>query len=163
MREEVRRMFCEYPVREKELKVLKFRISNFKGIDTDEVIESMCLSNPQEERVQTSGPSDKTASAAINYRKVADRMEDEYFDGLLDQYKKQKEEMDFFYFGIESLSGNLPEVIRDMVLDGMDWQGLEDKYRVSHTMIGKYRSKAVKELELIYSIREQSESAILLS
>lgn len=163
MREEIRRMFCEYPIRKEELAILKFRITNFKGIDADEIIESMCFANPQGERVQTSGPLDRTASVAIKYRKVADRMEDELFDGLLEQYKKQKEEMEFFHFGVDRLSGKLPQVIRDMVFEEMEWQKLEEKYRVSHTMIGKYRKRALQELEVIYAIRERSETAVMLS
>lgn len=163
MREEIRRMFCEYPIRRKELEILKFTITNFKGIDADEIIEAMCFASPQGERVQTSGPADKTASVAINYRKVADRMEDELFDGLLEQYREQKEEMEFFHFGVGKLGGKLPQVIGDMVFEGMEWQRLEEKYGVSHTMIGKYRRKALQELEIIYAIRERSETAVLLS
>ena len=70
MREEIRRMFSEYQTREKELKILKFRITNFKGIEPDDVIKSMCLSGHEGEKVQTSGPSDRTASAALNYRRM---------------------------------------------------------------------------------------------
>lgn len=155
-------MFKNYAVMKKEVAVLKFRISNFRGIDADEIITSMCLSTPQEEKVQTSGPSDKTASTAINYRKVTDRLEDELFDGLLDQYRKKKAELDFFHFGIGRLSGKLPEVIYDMVVEGMDWQSLSEKYGVSHTMIGKYRRKALQEMDVIYSIREKTEAEVML-
>ena len=112
--------------------------------------------------MQTSGPSDKTASTAINYRKVTDRLEDELFDGLLDQYRKKKAELDFFHFGIDRLSGKLPEVIYDMVVEGMDWQSLAEKYGVSHTMIGKYRRKALQEMDVIYSIREKTEAEVML-
>ncbi len=163
MKEEIRRMFCEYQIREKELKILKFRITNFKGIETDDVIKSMCFSGHEGEKVQTSGPSDRTASTAINYRKVADRLDDELFDGLLEEYQKKKEEMDFFRFGISCLSGKLPEIITDMVIEGMEWQELSEKYDVSHSMIGKYRKKALDELETIYSIREHSDTAFMLS
>ena len=41
--------------------------------------------------MQTSGPSDRTASAALNYRKVADKLDDDLFDGLLEEYQKKKE------------------------------------------------------------------------
>lgn len=163
MREEVRRMFCEYPIRREELEYLKFRITNFIGVDRNEVIEAMCFSSLKEDRVQTSSPSDKTASVAINYRKVANRMEDELFDALLEQYQKQKEELEFFQFGVGRLSGKLPEVISDMVFEEMEWQELEEKYGVSHSMVGKYRKKALQELEVIYSIRERSEALFMLS
>ena len=113
--------------------------------------------------MQTSGPSDRTASAALNYRKVADKLDDDLFDGLLEEYQKKKEEMDFFRFGISCLSGKLPEIITDMVVEGMEWQELSEKYDVSHSMIGKYRKKALDELETIYSIREHSDTAFMLS
>lgn len=160
---DVEKLFRSYPERKKELEILKFRISNVKGIDADEVIESMCFSNPQGERVQTSDPSDKTASVAINYRKVADRMEDEYFDSLLEMYQKKKEELDFFLFAISKLSGILPDVIEDMVVEGMSWEELSEKYRVSRTMIAKYRKKALREMEVFYSIRDHSETEMMLS
>ena len=71
--------------------------------------------------------------------------------------------MEFFHFGVDRLSGKLPQVIRDMVFEGMEWQKLEEKYGVSHSMIGKYRKRALRELEVIYDIRERSETAVLLS
>ena len=50
-----------------------------------------------------------------------------------------------------------------MVIEGMEWQELSEKYDVSHSMIGKYRKKALEELETIYSIREHSDTAFMLS
>lgn len=45
------------------------------------------------------------------------------------------------------LSGKQSQVLKDMVLGQMSWQELMSKYNVSHAMIGKYRKKAIEELE----------------
>jgi len=79
-------MFRSYAAKKQEVDLLKFRITNFRGIDADEVIKSMCLAKPEGEKVQEGETSDRTASVALNYRKTADRLEDEMFDGLLEQY-----------------------------------------------------------------------------
>ena len=75
-------MFRSYTAKKQEVDLLKFRITNFRGIDADEVIKSMCLAKPEGEKVQEGETSDRTASVALNYRKTADRLEDEMFDGL---------------------------------------------------------------------------------
>ena len=50
-------LFDKYHQWKKDRITLAFELSRFEGVSTDEVIESMCLSRPQDERVQTSGVS----------------------------------------------------------------------------------------------------------
>ena len=45
-------MFRSYTAKKQEVDLLKFRITNFRGIDADEVIKSMCLAKPEGEKVQ---------------------------------------------------------------------------------------------------------------
>ena len=90
------RMIKEYPNLKRELSVLEFQLSRCEGIDYDTVISSLTFSKPEGERVQTSGVSDVTARAALAYRKVADRMSDEWLSYLAGQYGQIKEELDFF-------------------------------------------------------------------
>ena len=54
-------MFRSYTAKKQEVDLLKFRITNFRGIDADEVIKSMCLAKPEGEKVQEGGTSDRTA------------------------------------------------------------------------------------------------------
>ena len=54
-------VFDKYRKWKRERITLAFELSRFEGVSTDDVIESMCLSRPQDERVQTSGKSDRTA------------------------------------------------------------------------------------------------------
>ena len=112
--------------------------------------------------MQTSGVSDVTARAALAYRKVADRMSDEWFAYLAEQYGQIKEELDFFEHAVRGLSGKLPEIMWDMVVERSTWEELMMKYHISHTMVAKYRKKAIKELDVLYEERDrQTESFIL--
>ena len=160
---DVEKLFKEYDKWKKDMKFLEFELSRFQGVPYDDVIESLCFSNPQEERVQNSSISDKTGKTALIYRQVKERMDDEWFEFLLERYQSLKEQTDFFEYAVEQLSGRLPEVIRDMVMEKMSWQELMIKYRVSHAMIGKYRKKALEELQMIYTLRTQHSDNYMLS
>ena len=100
------RMIKEYPNLKRELSVLEFQLSRCEGIDYDTVISSLTFSKPEGERVQTSGVSDVTARAALAYRKVADRMSDEWLSYLAGQYGQIKEELDFFEHAVREITGN---------------------------------------------------------
>ena len=157
------RMIKEYPNLKRELSVLEFQLSRCEGIDYDTVISSLTFSKPEGERVQTSGVSDVTARAALAYRKVADRMSDEWLSYLAGQYGQIKEELDFFEHAVRGLSGKLPEIVWDMAVERFTWEELMMKYHISHTMVAKYRKKAIKELDALYEERDrQTESFILI-
>lgn len=160
---DVEKLFKEYDKWKKDMKFLEFELSRFQGVPYDDVIESLCFSNPQEERVQNSNISDKTGKTALIYRQVKERMDDEWFEFLLERYQSLKEQTDFFEYAVEQLSGRLPEVIWDMIMEKMSWQELMIKYRVSHAMIGKYRKKALEELQMIYTLRNQHSDNYMLS
>lgn len=160
---DVNKIFRDYGKWKRDMGLLEFELSRFEGVPYDDVIESLCFSNPQEERVQTSGVSDKTGKTAIIYRQVKERMDDEWFDFLIGQYKSIKEEREFFEYAVRQLSGKLPEMIEDMIMRKMTWRELSGKYDVSETMIAKYRKKAMAELAAIYQQRAQTSEQYFLS
>lgn len=160
---DVEKLFKEYANWKRDLGILEFELSCFQGVPYDDVIESLCFSNPQEDRVQTSGVSDKTGKAAIIYKQVKNRMDDDWFDYLIERHKFIKVELDFFEYALRQLSGKLPEMMWDMVAEQMTWQELMVKYNVSHAMIGKYRKKAVEELQAIYSMKNQHSETYMLN
>lgn len=143
--------------------VLVFQMQHFEGISHRDVIETMNYSRPQGDRVQTSGTSDKTGKAAIHYRKVKERLDDDWFNSLFERYEYLQEEIAFFEYAVDKLGGMLPEFIRDLVMDRMAWDELMIKYRVSHSMVGKYRKKAEKELNEMYEFRDKQEENYFLS
>lgn len=159
---DVEKLFKEYRDWKRDMGLLEFELSRFEGIPYDDVIESLCLSQPQKEWVQSRDTSDKTGKTAIIYRQVKESLDNEWFDYLIDRYKTMKENVDFFEYAIRQLSGRLPEIMRDMVVEEMSWRELEGKYNVSHAMIGKYRKKAVAELSSLYENRDRHSETYLL-
>ena len=157
-------MFKEYGTMKKELEILKFQMSQFKGMDENDLILSMQFSNPEEgERVQTSGISDKTASAAMNYRKIMEWENDEWFDFLWSRYRYVSEEISFFENSVAALPGNLSGVMRDLVIGELTWENIAMKYHVTTAMIAKYKKKALCELEAMYELRDRQTEAYILS
>ena len=146
-----------------EMTVLEFKIKDFQGIRKEDVIESMNFSKPQGERVQESMVSDKTGKAAAYYRRVADRLDDEYFDELFRRYLYLKEEIDFFGFLTTQLSGRLPEFVRDMIMEQMNWNDLMGKYCISYSTVGRYRKKAAREMNQMYEFRDEVDTEYMLS
>ncbi len=130
---------------------------------SDMPVSFMCLSRPQDERVQTSGVSDRTGKTAVYYRKVAESMNDDWYDYTFRKYQYVKEEIEFFEYAVSRLSGRLPEIIQDMVVNGMQWKEAAAKYAVSEAMLTKYRRKALSELAALYEGRAKHTEEYLLS
>ena len=159
---ETEKLFKEYRSWKKDMGLLEFELSRFEGVPYEDVIRSMCLGRPQGERVQGGGTSDKTGNAAVKYRQGKERLDDDWFDYLLGRYQAVKEELDFFEYAVGQLSGRLPEVVRDMVMEDMTWRELSEKYSVSEAMIGKYRKRALAEMKELYLMRERTAGQYLL-
>ena len=157
-------MFKEYQNMKRELSVLEFQLRQFKGINEEELIETMCFSHPLgDEKIQKSGVSDKTAKIALNYKHIAERENNDWYDFLFNRYRIISEEITFFEHGILQLDGVLSEVMMDLLQGELTWESLMKKYSVSHAMIGKYRKAAVKELNARYELRDKQTEAYILS
>lgn len=150
MSERIELLMKTYPDKRLELKVMEIQFRNFAGISENEVIDSMMFTQPEGERVQTSGVSDKTASIALSYREKRDRINREWYEYLFHRYEELKEELEFFEKAIGQLSGNLSSFVFDLVIEGMTWEALASKYSINRRTVGKYRKKAIVELEKIY-------------
>lgn len=159
---EIEKLFKEYRNWKKDMGLLEFELSRFEGVPYEDVIRSMCLGQPQGEKVQGGGTSDKTGNTAVKYRQVKERLDDDWFEYLLGRYRTVKEELEFFEYAVGQLSGRLPEVVRDMVMEDMTWRALSEKYSVSEAMIGKYRKKALAEMRELYLMRERTAGRYLL-
>jgi aconitase A len=157
-------MINEYKSMKKELGILEFQLSQFKGLTEDDIILSMQLSHPDgDERVQTSILSDKTAKVAMNYRQIMERENDEWYKFLWERYKKMTEEVTFFESSVKKLSGVFPELIMDLLDDDITWDEMMVKYHISRTTISKYRKKAILELNEQYEIRDRQIESFILS
>ncbi len=162
MSKRVEAILKSYPEMVQKRNCLAYQIAHFKGLSAEEVIESMYTPRQDGERVQTSTISDKTAQIAMVYQERRERMNREWYEYLEAQLKALNDELVFFEAALDSLSGRLPCIMRDMVIDHLTWNELAQKYYVSQRMIGKYRKKAIAELELLYTDRETKDIAFLL-
>ena len=142
---------------------LENQIRNFQGITEEEMIDSLYFPLPDDDRVQTSGISDKTARIAISYREKMDRINKEWQAHLEKMHSVLSEELVFFESAVLSLSGILPGLIADMVIKGLTWDDLANKYHISRTMVAKNRKKAIRELEALYIIQDKAVAEYILS
>lgn len=107
MRERIEALIRDYQKNKMELKCLEHQIRNFRGISENEMIDTMYFTQPEGERVQTSGVSDKTAKIAMSYRERMDAMNEEWYQHLEKQYYALAEEISFFESAVKALPGIL--------------------------------------------------------
>ena len=159
----VEKIMQEYQQMVMKRTCLENQIKNFRGITEEEMIDSLQFSQPDGERVQTSGVSDKTARIAVSYRNKMNIINKEWQEHLEKKHAVIVEELIFFESAVLSLSGILPEFISDMVMKGVSWDELANKYHISRTMVAKNRKKAIRELECLYIIQDKAVAEYILS
>ena len=163
MRERIEALIRDYQKNKLELKCLEHQIRNFRGISENEMIDTMYFTQPEGERVQTSGVSDKTAKIAMSYRERMDAMNEEWYQHLEKQYFALAEEISFFESAVKALPGKMGEIMQDMIFSQASWDELADKHFVGRTTIWRYRQKAIDELVVLYEKHEAEMTAYMLS
>jgi hypothetical protein len=163
MSERTEKLMRDYPRLVMERTCLENQLANFKGVTEAELIDSMLYSRPQGDRVQTTGVSDKTAHIAITYRDKMDRINSDWKNYLARKLTVISDEIEFFEAALKSLSGNLPEIMTDMIIARMTWDAMAEKYYVSRAMIGKYRKKAILELDVLFANHDKEISDFILN
>ena len=151
MSERVEYIMRNYDTMRRDLAVLESELDNFRGITPQEVLDTMQFSHPTGDRVQTSNVSDKTCTIAINYR---DRLEQINRDWL--------KHLDFFDTAVSQLSGYLPGLIHDLVVERETWDMVMGKYHICRKTVANARKKAIAELDVLYSKHDQRMAAYLL-
>ncbi len=162
MSKRIEAILKSYPEMVRKRNCLAYQIAHFKGLSAEEVIESMYTPRQDGERVQTSTISDKTAQIAMVYQERRERMNREWYEYLEKQLQSVQDELCFLESAISSLSGVLPEFMRDLVIERMTWDALESKYHISRFTVSAYRKKAICELEACYAAREKTLASYLL-
>ena len=163
MRERIEALIRDYQKNKMELKCLEHQIRNFRGISENEMIDTMYFTQPEGERVQTSGVSDKTAKIAMSYRERMDAMNEEWYQHLEKQYFALAEEISFFESAVKALPEKMGEIMQDMIFSQASWDELADKHFVGRTTIWRYRQKAIDELVVLYEKHEAEMTAYMLS
>ena len=163
MSERVEQIMKEYPRMKRECACIFLQIQNFHGISEQDMIDSMYYGHPTGEKVPTTQISDKTPRIALAYGDKIKRANEGWLGFLEGQYLSLSRDLDFFEAAVQSLSGELPNFISDMVMGQLTWDDLSVKYHISRTAIAKRRKKAIEELDHLYGIHDQDLTAYLLS
>jgi len=162
MSERIEKLLKDYPKMMRERNCVAREIAGFRGVTAEEVIESMYTIQTDGERVRTGGVSDKTANIAMNYKNKMDHINNEWLEHLEVKLMSLNNEIIFFEAALASLTGKLPAIMRDLVVERMTWDEAAEKYFVSSRMIGKYRKKATRELDALYEMHDAEAITFML-
>lgn len=162
MSERVERIMRDYGVMRRDLAVVEKELENFKGITAQEILDSMQYSRPEGDRVQTSNISDKTCTIAMNYKARLEQINRDWLVHLADEYMTLKDELDFFESAVSQLSGYLPDLIRDLVIERETWDTVMQKYHICRKTVSNARKKAIAELDALYELRDRRMAEYLL-
>ena len=163
MSERIEKLMRDYPQMKTEVKCLENQVRDFHGISETEMIESMLYTQPDGDRVQTSGVSDKTARIAISYRERMERINSEWYEYLEKRYALLSEELRFFESAVRSLEGDIGRIMADLVFNADTWDVVESKYNIGRTTIFRYRKKGIAELERLYAVHDAEVAAYILN
>lgn len=133
---------------------LNFEIVTFRGLGYAEVITALTFTNPDGERIQSSGVSDKTSRIALTFRETTDKLNSDDVLALVLKYDAQKREMDVLEYCISLQEPRLSEVITDMFINRMAWDVMCDKYHVSRNMLSKYRKTGIIRIANMFSVKQ---------
>lgn len=161
--QEVEVMMRDYHNLKKQLSILQFQLEHFQGIRKNDLIEALCFSHPEGERVSCSNISDKTAKVALNYDAIQNEMEDDIYQFYYKEYQTLEEKISFFEYALLQLSGELSGIMMDFIIKKYSWDEVIDKYHTSRAMVSRYRKKAVEELKWIYEVRDKKQMEYMLS
>ena len=158
----VEKLLKAYPEMIQKRDCLAYQLAHFKGVSAEDVIASMMTPKVDGERVKSSNLSDKTAQIALEYREKQARMNREWCEWLERQWQLLNDEIVFLESAIDSLPDKLAFFMRDLVIEHLTWDALENKYHISRFTVSAYRKKAIRELDARYDEREKEMIAYML-
>ena len=157
-------MFKDYNKMKREMAFLELQLQSFTGLTINDIITSMTFpGEPEGDRVQTSGTSDKTFSIAMDYRKRLRQENADYYKFLYDKYAGLKNEIDFFENGIRTLGEKKADIVFEMLDGDLTWDEISAQYSVCRGTIFNYRKAAISALNKLYKDRERMELEYMLS
>ncbi|WP_147565032.1 sigma factor-like helix-turn-helix DNA-binding protein [Clostridium tyrobutyricum] len=137
----------------KDIEQLKFELKTFKDIESDEVIESLNFSSPNDEKISTSSISDKTCKIALIYNEVTNRMNKESREEIYRMMKATEFEITRLNYCIDRLEPQVKEVVKKIFIEKLSWSETCEKCDISQKTLNKYKKKGVSEIVEIFDLR----------
>ncbi|MGT2895419.1 hypothetical protein ACVRZR_03450 [Streptococcus entericus] len=161
---EAERLFMNYEVMQKEVRLLRHQLENFVGITEEEMIDTMVFGGQSDEpRVSMTKRHDRTETIALSFREKTAAANRELYQFLSDRYLKLIQDLAFFETAIKQLPEELSTFVVDLVVEGESWDNLMVKYHISRSSITRWKKRAIKELDAIYQLKQQQLADYLLS
>ena len=157
--DKIESFFYDYKNMKKEMKLLCSQLDQFVGISENEMV----YGRSDEPRVQTSKNPYRSEIIALSYKEETEKANRELYQYLSKRYCRLVQELHFFEVAVSQLPDDLAEFVTDLVIVSESWDNLMVKYHISRSTISRWKQKAIKELRLIYTIRNQQLEDFLLS
>ncbi|HEM5225197.1 TPA: hypothetical protein U1355_000831 [Streptococcus suis] len=161
---EAERLFMNYEMMQKEVRLLRHQLETFVGITEEEMIDTMVFGGQRDEpRVSMTKRHDRTETIALSFREKTAAANRELYQFLSDRYLKLIQDLAFFETAIKQLPEELSTFVVDLVIEGESWDNLMVKYHISRSSITRWKKRAIKELDAIYQLKQQQLADYLLS
>ena len=159
----VEKLLKAYPEMIQKRDCLAYQLAHFKGLSAEDVIDSMMTPKVDGERVKSSRLSDKTAQIALEYREQQKRMNREWYAYLEQELLQMCEEIHFIEATVATLPKPLDGLMGDVLKGDLTWDQLAEKHHMSRASVGRYRQKAIRQLENLLAAHERELQTYLLS
>lgn len=161
---EAERLFMNYEVMQKEVKLLRHQLENFVGITEDEMIDTMVFGGQRDEpRVTMTKRHDRTETIALSFREKTAAANRELYQFLSDRYLKLIQDMAFFETAVKQLPEELSEFVTALVIESKTWDDVVEICHISRSSISYWKKKAIRELDIIYQLKQKQLEDYLLS
>ena len=159
----VEKLLKAYPGMLQKRDCLAYQLAHFKGLSAEDVIASKMTPKADGERVQSSSLPDKTARIALEYREKQERINREWHEFLEQEFQQVCEEIHFIESTVAALPKTLGDLMSDVLRGHLTWDQLAEKHHMSRATVGRYKQKAIRQLEGLLADHERELQAYLLS
>lgn len=151
-REYVEYLLKNYNEIVKDVEQMKFELKTFKDIESDEVIESLNFSSPNDEKISTSSISDKTCKIALIYNEVTNRMNKESREEIYRMMKATEFEITRLNYCIDRLESQVKEVVKQIFIEKCSWSEACAKCSISEKTLNKYKNKGIDKITVMFDL-----------
>ncbi|MEY8762496.1 MULTISPECIES: hypothetical protein [Clostridium] len=151
-REYVEYLLKNYNEIVKDVEQMKFELKTFKDVESDEVIESLNFSSPNDEKISTSSISDKTCKIALIYDEVVKRINNETKEEIIKMIKATEFEITRLNYCIDRLQTKIKEVIKGVYINKKSLKYIGNELFISENTVNRYRKKGIEEIIAMYNI-----------
>ncbi len=157
-------MFAKYRELIEERSLTTYQLAHFQGVKEDDLIEAMSLAHADnEDAVQTSNTSDKTARIALCIKDISNRENDEWYRFLVQRYKELDDEISFFEHCLKRLGDKKYNIVMEILKGELTYEQIAEANGVARTTVCNYRKAAIDEIDKQYNLKESQEIAFMLS